>query len=673
MVRVFLFLTAVLCATGALANRADDLRAAMALKDQGRWEEALSRAGQAGPVARDIIEWHKLRASQGSFAEAIAFLDRRADWPGLPLLRQRSERTIPEAASAAQVIGFFATQAPRTGTGTLRLIEAFRTSGDPAMARAEAIRAWTTLELGQDIEQRLLELYSDDLERFHWERANTLLFAGKLNAAERLIPRLSEGQQALVRARAALRRDQSGFDALIEAVPTEYANDPGLAYERFLWRAEKGRGAEAADLMLATTELGEAERWGNLRRRYARQAMRDGDDQRAYLLASRHGLTEGRHFADLEWLAGYVALRKFSNPSAALVHFEAMEAAVDTPISLARAAYWQGRAHEAAGDEARAMEDYRRGGQHQTAFYGLLAAEKAVMPLDPLLTGRENFPDWRYAPFTRNSNFEAAILLLAADQLNLGERFLTHMTESLDRQQVGQLGELVTEMGQPHLQVMIAKRAVQYGHVLEGPYFPLHPLANAAGQIPPEMALAIARRESEFDPVVSSGVGARGLMQLMPATAEEVAGGLGLPYDGRRLFTDPAYNARLGIEYLRQLYVQFGESPIQVAAAYNAGPSRPLRWMDRYGDPRQGEIDVVDWIEHIPFRETRNYVMRVSESLPVYRARLTGQVAPLEFTKLITGALPDPATAPPLPARQPAVSLRPVQRPDGLTAALEEG
>ncbi|MGR3468753.1 MAG: transglycosylase SLT domain-containing protein [Shimia sp.] len=671
MVRFLVFVTLLLAATSASANRADHLRAAMALKDQGRWAEALSRAGEAGPVARDIIEWHQLRAGQGSFADTLAFLDRRADWPGLPLLRQRSERTIPEAAAPAQVIGFFATQAPRTGTGAMRLIEAFRTSGEDAMARAEAIRAWTTLSLEQQQEQLLLELYGDALEPFHWERADTMLFAGNTAPAERLIPRLSDGHAALVRARVALRDDATGFDTLIDAVPEAFADDPGLAYERFLWRAEKGRGEEAAELLLTTTRLGEPERWGNLRRRYARQAMRDGDDQNAYIMAARHGLSEGRHYADLEWLAGYIALRKFDNPATALGHFEAMEQAVDTPISLARAAYWQGRAHEAAGNEAEAMADYRRGGQHQTAFYGLLAAERAGMPMDPKLTGREDFPDWRYAPFTRDSNFEAAILLLAADQRNLGERFLTHLTESLDRQQAGQLGELVTEMGRPHLQVMIAKRAVQYGFVLEGPYFPLHPVSSAAGQIPPEMPLAIARRESEFDPVVSSGVGARGLMQLMPATAEEVAQGLGLPYSGQRLFTDPAYNARLGIEYLRQLYVQFGDSPIQVAAAYNAGPSRPLRWMERYGDPRQGEIDVVDWIEHIPFRETRNYVMRVSESLPVYRARLSGRTEPLNFVAEITGALPDPATAPPPPPSRPATSLRPVQRPDDLRAALE--
>ncbi|MEM1374214.1 MAG: transglycosylase SLT domain-containing protein [Pseudomonadota bacterium] len=662
---ILLLVTAIMIAGPSFAREAEALRIALQAIERGDWDRARSAARGAGPLGQDIVKWHLLRFEEGTFPEALAFLERRPDWPGLPYLRQQSEHDIPAGGSPEQVIRFFAPQLPRTGYGSLRLAEALQALGQPDAARLELIRGWTTHSMDAEDEVAFLAAHSAVLAPHHPARADMLMWRGLSEQAERLVPLLPDAEAALTLAKVALRENRDGIDALIEAVPATLAGDPGLAYERFIWRVNRGRTDAAITLLEAQRELGEPERWGNLRRRYARQLMRAGEDRRAYDLASRHGLREGRHYADLEWLAGYIALRKLRDADRALIHFERVEAAVDTPISLARAQYWQGRAHASVGVTGGAREDYARAARHQTAFYGLLAAEEIGAPMDPALTGREGFPGWRDAAWTQSSVYAAARLLIEAGDLSLGERFLTHLAESLTRDEIGQMVEMVREeIGEAHLEVMIAKRAVQYGHVIEGAYFPLHPLAIETGDVPPELALAIARRESEFDPRVSSPVGARGLMQLMVPTAREMAGDLGLPFIERRLIDDPDYNARLGLTYLAELQTRFGLSPVLISVAYNAGPSRADRWMADRGDPRAGNVDLVDWIEHIPFRETRNYVMRVTESLPVYRARIKGETQPLAFGALLRGAYPTGVVpGPPPPDWAPEQSLRPVPRP----------
>lgn len=662
-----LFLSLVLWASAPAADgEAEALERALAARAVGDWDRALAEARGAGPVGQDIIAWHYLRARQGSFAEARAFLVRRPDWPGLPLLRARSEGAIPPRADPQQVLNYFIPQAPRSGAGTLRYAEALRAAGQAETADAEIIRGWTTHSLTGDEEAAFITRHGSLVRPHHWARTDMLLWRGLTAEAARMLPRLSEAEKRLATARIALRERRDGVNALIARVPASRADNPGLAFERFLWRARAGMTDGAIEMLEETDDLGQAEEWGNLRRRYARILMRAEENRRAYRIAARHGLEEGRHFADLEWLAGFIALRKLGDAATALRHFERFETAVDTPISLGRAGYWQGRAHAALGDEAAAREDYTRAAAHQTAFYGQLAAEEAGLLPDPKLAGTEEFPDWRGGAFTQSSVFEAAELLLAAGDLSLGERFLTHLAESLTREEIGQMADYVREVhGEPHLEVMIAKRAVQYGHVLEAPYFPLHPLLEETGDVPQALALAIARRESEFDPGVSSGVGARGLMQLMPATAEEMAGDLGVRFLEARLLSDPDYNARLGLTYLAELIETFGPSPVLVSVAYNAGPSRAFSWISARGDPRDARTDLVDWIEHIPFRETRNYVMRVTESLPVYRARISGETQALGLLADLRGARPDgrAVTGPPPPNWAPELSLRPLSRP----------
>ncbi|AMY67606.1 lytic transglycosylase domain-containing protein [Frigidibacter mobilis] len=419
------------------------------------------------------------------------------------------------------------------------------------------------------------------------------------------------------------------------------AASPGLAKDRFRWRISRNLYDEAADLLLersASAEaLGAPQGWAGWRATLARREMRVGDPARAYRIASTHHLTSGSSYADLEWLAGYIALRKLDDPETALMHFARFRMAVAGPISLGRAGYWQGRAYDELGREEEARAAYTFAAQYQTGFYGLLAAERLGLPLDPALAGREEYPGLEGAAFAATSVFEAAELLYAAGESGLGERFLLHLAESLGPADLQRLAGHALRHQRPHLALMVAKTAAGQGLVLPAAYFPLNGLEKMDLPVAPELALSIARRESEFDIGVVSHAGALGLMQVMPGTAKMMAEATGQPYALGRLTSDWRYNASLGAAYLAKLTEEFGPAAALVAAGYNAGPGRPRQWIRDLGDPRAPGVDVVDWIEAIPFTETQNYVMRVAESLPIYRARLTGEAGPIRITRDLTG------------------------------------
>jgi soluble lytic murein transglycosylase len=442
-------------------------------------------------------------------------------------------------------------------------------------------------------------------------------------------------------ARIALQDDAKGIDALIAAVPDSMKGSAGLAYDRFKWRIRRDRYEDAATLLLERSDsaesLGDPEAWADWRRRLARKFMREGDVKLAYRLAARHRLERGDDYADLEWLAGYIALRKLGDAETALKHFARFQAAVKTPISLSRAYYWLGRAHQALDQTAQAQAAYAEGARYQTAFYGLLSAEKVGLPLPPAMAGGERYPDWRGAAFGKSSVFQAATLLQAAGDRVLALRFLLHLGEGLAGEDIARLAGMALEWNDANTALVLAKAAAEKGVILPTAYFPTNGIEALDLPIEPELALAIARRESEFNPAAVSHAGALGLMQVMPETAKRMAAKAGLGYDRVRLTTDWTYNAQIGSTYLAGLVAEFGTSPVLVASGYNAGPGRPRRWIEAYGDPRDANVDVVDWIEAIPFRETQTYVMRVAESLPIYRARLGRGDGALHFTDLLKG------------------------------------
>jgi len=640
-------LASVWAAGPASASLQDALDAAR--KDQ--WDAAASAARQQGGAAVLAIEWMRLRDpdSHAAFPDYQDFLKAHSDWPGLPLLRKSGELAIDARTPPGDVIAYFSHARPQTPNGAYWLSVALRGSGQARLADETLIRAWTSLSFDDNAQALWQSRFAAILKPYNEQRMNMVLWNGRLAEAERMMPLVGAGWQRLAQARLGLRLDRPGIDGLVAAVPGNLADDPGLAYERMAWRMDRGRYDDAADLMLQMSKsaksLGDPEAWADRRSRLARQEMRDGKYQIAYRLAASSQLQPqaGEDYADLEWLAGYVALHYLGKPDTALVHFRHMGGAVSSPISLGRAGYWEGRALEAMGQAQAAHAAYARGAQYQTSYYGQLAAERGHIAPDRDLSGTEDFPEGDNARFRDSSVYQAAIAFYGADDLPDAARFFAHLAESMDRTTAGTMVQRLESLKTPYFGLTVAKRVAVRGISLNRAYFPLMPISTAhAPDVPPELALAIARRESEFNPEVISRAGARGLMQLMPGTAQLMARRLGISYDLGRLTSDPRYNTDLGTAYLQEMSETFGANVALVAAAYNAGPNNVKTWIARYGDPRDPKVDAVDWVESIPFTETRNYVMRVTEALAPYRARLAGKTGPIRLAEAI-GAASGPA------------------------------
>ncbi len=632
----------------AWADEAAALRQALALTAAKDWPAATVAATGAGAVGADIIEWQRLRAGAVEGGALLGdyerFLARRPDWPGLALVREKGEVAVARSTDPARVLAYFAAQPPRSGAGAVALVRAQMAQGQNG--GAEALRAWVALAFTVDDEAAMLAM-QPGLQAAHQQRLDRILWAtsssdrGRVAEAERMLPRVSEGWRALAVARLALATDRAGVSALVDAVPKDLAGDAGLAYARFDWRMRKDRYDDATALIIARSgsaaALGDPQLWAERRALLARRLIRLDRPREAYAVAAGHQLQAGTDYADLEFVAGFVALRKLGDAGRALQHFERLKAAVATPISLARADYWIGRAREAAGDAAEAKAAFRRAARYQTAFYGLMAAEKLGLPLDTALLSEARPADWRGAEFAGSSVLAAARLLLAAGDRTLAKRFALQLAEGLDGVELDQLADMALAMGEAHIALVIGKAAAERGLILPRAYYPLSDMVPEALPVSRALALAIARRESEFDPAAQSPVGARGLMQVMPATAQAVSKRLGLDYRLAKLTGDPAYNVVLGAQYLRQLADEFGPALALIAAGYNAGPGRPRQWITDFGDPRRADVDVVDWIETIPFAETRTYVMRVVEGVVIYRAKLKGAVGPVRITAELKG------------------------------------
>ena len=587
------------------------------------------------PIALDLLAWTRLRRGEGDFGEFIGFLDRNPDWPGLDYLQRQGEASIPEGGDPANILDYFADAPPQTGTGALAFARALDATGNRAEAEAVVIGAWTGMVMTGPQAQALNRAFGSVLtQEHHIARLDHLLWEGAEDRARAMNGLVPEGWMALAEARLALRANRAGVDGLIEAVPEALRDDPGLAYERFRWRMGRGLWDTAGPLMAARSTsaaaLGRPSIWAARRADLARDVMREGDHATCYDYAANHHIVaedDYVNFADLEWIAGFCALQ-LGRTDTAIRHFQDFRSAVFSPISLGRAGYWLGRAHEAAGNAPAAAEAYAFGARYQSSFYGQLAQERGGLPVNPEFLGDRDYGDWRSASFVALPVFHAAMLLYEAGQTDLAERFFTHVTERLDEREAGMMGDLMLDLGEPHFALLVAKRAAQAGHEIFRAYYPLADLEDVELPIPRALALSIARRESEFDPVVVSGAGAIGLMQVMPGTGADSARALGIAFSEARLRSDAAYNVLLGSNYLAGLIEAYDGNPILVAIGYNAGPGRVSQWRERFGDPRQAE-DVIAWIENIPFTETRNYIMRVVESLPIYEAQLTGELPTL--------------------------------------------
>jgi soluble lytic murein transglycosylase len=641
--------------------------------DQTSFERALSAAKRADvrgardaigqlsdPVARKAATWALVDAN----AESLSFYEvdsaRRGmtGWPRHARRQAAAEKLLETSGKApGEIVAWFEGREPATAEGALALASAQRVLGQQ-QAAADLIRRWWRdksfeVETQRAIQARFADVLTlDDYLR----RADVLLYGTQGPAAREMVAMLPSEQQPAALARIALRNEAGNANDLYAALTPEQQASPGVAFERASYLRRKGLDQMAlgqlANFPKEIVTPDQADRMWDERHRLTLAAIKAGDWRGAYQAAANSGLTSGSDATDAEFYAGWIALSKLSDPVAAGRHFAAIAQIGASPITRGRAFYWQGRAAEARGDYAAAQAFFAQGAQYPTVFYGQLAAEKAglrlTLPSDPVPTAADR------AAFEARDAVQAMRLFADQGQKDLFRVFALHLDDVVaTTTEAALLVDAIRGYGDQDTSMKAVRAAAQRGLILADRGYPFRTPPSVAGAPEPALVLGITRQESGFDPYARSAANARGMMQLLPATAQTVARRMGVSYSTERL-NDPDYNMQLGSSFLGSLVDRFSGSYIMAAAGYNAGPGRPPQWTATCGDPRGGTTDPLDFIECIPFSETRNYVMRVMENMQVYRAKLNGGSAPITLAgDLKRGGYGYPPALPVVTASQP--------------------
>ncbi len=612
-------------------------RALFAVRRQN-WQAAQRVAESAdAPLIAQIVQHHILTSphSRPAFDTLTAFLRHHPGWPQEHILIRKAEMLLSEETPLQVRRNWFSAYPPITVEARLlAAITAEQTSQNSALT--PVIReTWRTGGFGSRTERLILDNYGELLTQDdHIARVDGLLWRGQAAAVKRMFPFVSKQQQLLAQARLALHHRKPGVDHAVARVPAELSTDPGLVYDRVRWRRQHGRTEAALDLLrdhYTATDIDAAiqDRWWRERHILLRNALETKDYKTAYNLAAHHNFSaenSRRLLAEAEFLAGWVALRFLADPAAALRHFSTMYEAVSYPISLARGAYWSARAAEALGDWGAAARWYRLAERHPITFYGQLAAAKTGSVPDIAASAKITSGSRADAPHFSIPLAQATELLEEARQDASVRQYYASLIRGLTTAEAYQAAtRFASRIGRPDLSLWAAKRASREGIFLLTESYPLISLPDEIGhlsEIEPALIFAVTRQESAFDTDAVSPAGARGLMQLMPGTARQVARKLDISYRPQWLIQDPAYNTLLGSSLLSEHVARYNGSYILALAAYNAGTHRVARWRREFGDPLDTETDIIDWLELIPFGETRNYVQRVLEALPFYRLQM---------------------------------------------------
>ncbi|MEO1328674.1 MAG: lytic transglycosylase domain-containing protein [Pseudomonadota bacterium] len=608
----------------------------------GRPAGQLQRAmSLASPLQTDVLTWSRLALrDEGDFDELSAFLARRPGWPSEDALRARAEELAPETIDRADVLRFFADHAPQTARGARLYGEALIAAGRWADGEKRIIDAWRALPAAPAEEELFLSKHGALLKAHHAERLETMLWRDRLNAARRAAKRVGSEALAWAETWIALVRGRGNVDRMLNRLPKDRVEHPGTALARIRWRKRKGLHDSAEDLLRqvsSASALPEPAAWADMRLYFSREAYEAGRYDDAYEVSGPHGLERGFDYSRLEWFAGWMALRKLDQPDRALSRFERMFASVTRPISRARAAYWAGEAAAAAGDAPKAERWREKAAAHPNTYYGQLAALRLgrglATPDRPVPTAERGA-----LPSADRDLIGAAELLYRAQEIRAARRFLKLLAERRpDEPHLRLLASVARANGDPGGEIAVADVGQEPDQKLWPELYPIPAYPSFTGRsTEAALLLAIARQESRFTPDALSSAGARGLMQLMPRTARTTARRARIRFDRGRLSSSPDYNLEIADAHLQELLRDYGGSYLLTAAAYNAGGGNVSAWIRRFGDPRDPDVDAVDWIESIPFSETRNYAQRVLEAVQVYRARLDGGQVALRAPDAIT-------------------------------------
>ncbi len=623
---------------GVLADIADGslgLRTALRMFEDGDTEGA-TRVAAALPDRADTLLVHWTIATTGGVAVSSArireAIGRLEGWPAQALMRLRYEQAvIREAPDAAGAIAAFPVDRPTSEPGVLMLARAFIAAGRGEDAAALLQPYWRTQNFSREAEDKILAEFPDRLTAAdHRFRLIRLLYANRNDEALRVAALLDADTQKLAAAFAAVNRRNRTAGAALDAVPQRLRADIAYRYARATWLRRAGRISDAAEVIMATPDEGPlpagGDLWAEMRRDLARFFLDRGNSETAYRLLTVNPASGRQEQVELEFQAGWYALRFRDDPAAATRHFARLKALSPTSLTQSRAEYWLAQTAEAQDNATAARAHYEVAAGHPTTFYGQLAAAKldfaqieVTGPVAPDESLRERLQE--------NDLARAADRLAALERPGDAALFARLLAERLDDPaDVALLAASAEQRGAYQLGLQIGIIAA-FRLPVQTLAFPTTaiPAETVTGTVDRAILYAIARQESRFDQVARSPAGALGLLQLMPPTARETAGRLGLPYSQSRLTSDPAYNATLGAAHFASVFEEWGDNFVLSFAAYNAGSGRVRDWIAAYGDPRNPRVDVIDWIEHIPFDETRNYVQRVMENLQVYRARTGGK------------------------------------------------
>ena len=603
--------------------------AAVAAARAGDWAKAYGEATQSKePVALKVIHWlDYTRASpSGRFSEIAGFIEENPGWPLAKTLRRRAEAAIVSESDEVAA-EWFKRYPPLSGAGQVRAAIIVINRGNIDAGAAALRAAWIAGDFTAAEESAVLTRFAATLRpEDHQKRLDRLLWDGESEAARRMLPVVPEEYRALAETRLALAADAANIDALLAKVSPQLRSDPGLAFEEARFRRKHDNYDLAAQLLLAHPDNpSRPAAWWNERLIVARRLLGGGNADIAYRLVQQTGADDPN--AEGEFLSGYIALRFRKDPALAFDDFAHILARVTSPYAKSRAAYWGGRAAAAAGKPELAAKWFAAGAENMATFYGQLAAHQLGKDAPPKPVPEPRPDPARQARFNAEQMVAAAALFLDAGDPAHARTFLMQMADTAKTPlDFAMLAALAESHGRIDLAIAVARRAIDAGVPLMVHGYPVTAMPSGGSAERP-LLLAIVRQESAFAPDATSRAGARGLMQLMPATAAHVASKLQLPFSLARLTTDGLYNLTLGRSYIETLIDDFGGSYALAIAAYNAGPGRVRQWLHEFGDPRGRDLGMVDWIEMIPFTETRTYVQRVLENLQIYRGQGGGNTA----------------------------------------------
>jgi soluble lytic murein transglycosylase len=591
-----------------------------------------AEANIADPVARKLAEWIILRSDDnGASVERYhAFIAGNPSWPSQTFLRRRIEAALwDDHRDDATVWAWFENESPVSAKGKFALARVMLARGDRANAERLARDAWRNDAMSEDTESTALELFGALLTPGDQKaRMDLFLYGSEHEVALRAAKRLGATYVALAKARIASYRKASNAKALLDAVPRELHSDPGYIFSRIQLLRREEKFAEAAQLMLNAprepARLANVDEWWIERRLLSRKMLDIGERRTAYLIARDAALpARDIYKTEQEFTAGWIALRFLTDPALAAQHFARIGVGSLNPTALARAGYWQGRAAEAAGHAQEARAAYTAAAVQSTSYYGQLARAKLGLPQIELNAA----PTGRSRGVERLEIVRAVQLLYELDEREIAVPIFADMGENGDPDALVGLGELASRYGDARNMLLVGKAALNRGLPFDFYAYPvtgIPPFKSIGPDVEQSIVFAIARQESAFNPAVVSPAQAYGLMQVTPDAGRYVCKKYGASFDLGRMKNDPVYNAALGAAELGGLIEDYRGSYIMTFAAYNAGRGSVKKWVERYGDPRDPKVDAVDWVELIPFSETRNYVQRIMENLQVYRARFGG-------------------------------------------------